>query len=351
MECDFFKLTQDEDLIKYENWFAENVKTFAKRPSYGFFCSFWDKFWGPKVDNWFLMRAFGKEKVYQKSIQIMKDINPDIVFSTHWATHYYAVKSGISALTFLYCPDAELCEAFSYPSDCTIISTNMGYDKGLKNVRGEFTEDNLVLSSQIIRDELFDMSFDKNVYREELGLPMNNFTMLFMEGGYGHGKTEKICQELLNTDKNVTIIVACGTNEEMYKRLSSIKTKENITLVPLQMTNKVLHYLAASDLFLGKGCNTFAEATFLGVPSIVITVSNQIERNIGKFYSEEVKCAIVCKKVKKIVKQINQFLDKPSLLEVYRSNAIKDHNRYGVRKVVKLVYDKIKDWESKNNIN
>ena len=90
-----------------------------------------------------------------------------------------------------------------------------------------------------------------------------------MEGGYGIGKMEALCNILVKEERKLTIIAACGKNEELYNKFCNLKVNENITFIPLPMTEKVLNYIASCDLFIGKGGNSIAEPTFFGHASII----------------------------------------------------------------------------------
>ena len=167
-----------------------------------------------------------------------------------------------------------------------------------------------------------------------------------MEGGYGIGKMEALCNILVKEERKLTIIAACGKNEELYNKFCNLKVNENITFIPLPMTEKVLNYIASCDLFIGKGGNSIAEPTFFGHASIISTLSTGIEKTIARYYEKVVGSAIICTNVKKIIKYIHMFSENPELLKKYEMNALKDHKRYGAEPCVNLVYEEIKKWEA-----
>mgnify|MGYP001510087089 CR=1 FL=1 len=120
----------------------------------------------------------------------MRELRPDCVVSTHWATNYYAERLDRKPLTVMYGPDAHLNAMFRYPCDLATISIKEGYDRALKKFPRRFNEDNLKLVPTAIREEAFHVERDKQKLREKLGLD-DRFTVLLMEGGYGIGLTEK----------------------------------------------------------------------------------------------------------------------------------------------------------------
>lgn len=340
IESDFYREDNDQDLIKYEAWFCNHVKLFAIFPFIGNIITFLDYIIPINIASNFVMRTFHR-KAYKKSLKKMEDFHADIVFSTHWATNYYAHKIKKCPYTILYCPDCELINAFSYPSDLTLISTEVGYKKGLKK-KHRFNEDNLKMTKFLIRNRAFEIPYDKYENRKNLNLPMDNFTIMFMDGGYGIGKMEYLCKKLVNDKRNITIIAACGRNKKLYEKFINLKANKNVNFVVLNLNDDVLPYIAACDLFVGKGGNSIAEPTFFSHPSIISTLSTGIEKRIARFYQDDVGSSIICTKKKKILKLIGAFIDDSSLLKPYEEKAYLDHNRYGSKECVEIVYNQIK---------
>ena len=122
----------------------------------------------------------------------------------------------------------------------------------------------------------------------------------------------------------------------------NLKVNKNINFVVLKLNDDVLPYIASCDLFVGKGGNSIAEPTFFSHPSIISTLSTGIEKRIARFYQDDVGSSIICTKKKKILKLIGAFIDDPSLLKPYEEKAYLDHNRYGSKECVEIVYNQIK---------
>ena len=112
----------------------------------------------------------------------------------------------------------------------------------------------------------------------------NRFTALLAEGGYGIGKMSKICRLAIERDLPVNIIAVCGKNEELYKELSAIETVGKCRLIPIGFTNKILDYIAASDLFCGKsGANILPKrvsSAFRKSPQIIPAEWSSLTVNI-----------------------------------------------------------------------
>ncbi|MBR6921435.1 MAG: hypothetical protein IKH51_04510 [Clostridia bacterium] len=337
----FFTETNDKYMIKYEKKFSDHVRLYNKMPPIGYLGSFANHLFGVKLSTFGCMRLLSPIAC-KRSIQHMKELGPDVVFSTHWASNYYAEKQKENKpYTIMYCPDARLNKLFEYRCDLSMISMPYGYYKALREKR--YNINNIKLVPFLIRNEAFEISKDKKEMRRTLGLPENNFTVLFAEGGYGIGKMAKITKLLLKRHVPLTVITVCGTNTKLYEKLKALKSTDEITYLPLGFADNMLQLQAASDVFCGKSGNILAESTFFGNLSIVTHFANMIERNIADHYINTVGCAIKEFSPKKTADLICGFAQDESKLEPYRKAAEAYHNNFGAEEAADLIWEFIKE--------
>ena len=337
----FFTETNDKYMIKYEKKFSDHVRLYNRIPPIGYLGSFANHLFGVKLSTFGCMRLLSPIAC-KRSIQHMKELGPDVVFSTHWASNYYAEKQKENKPhTIMYCPDARLNKLFEYRCDLSMISMPYGYYKALREKR--YNINNIKLVPFLIRNEAFEISKDKKEMRRTLGLPENNFTVLFAEGGYGIGKMAKITKLLLKRHVPLTVITVCGTNTKLYEKLKALKSTDEITYLPLGFADNMLQLQAASDVFCGKSGNILAESTFFGNLSIVTHFANMIERNIADHYINTVGCAIKEFSPKKTADLICGFAQDESKLEPYRKAAEAYHNNFGAEEAADLIWEFIKE--------
>ncbi len=337
----FFTETNDKYMIKYEKKFSDHVRLYNRIPPIGYLGSFANHLFGVKLSTFGCMRLLSPIAC-KRSIQHMKELGPDVVFSTHWASNYYAEKQKENKpYTIMYCPDARLNKLFEYRCDLSMISMPYGYYKALREKR--YNINNIKLVPFLIRNEAFEISKDKKEMRRTLGLPENNFTVLFAEGGYGIGKMAKITKLLLKRHVPLTVITVCGTNTKLYEKLKALKSTDEITYLPLGFADNMLQLQAASDVFCGKSGNILAESTFFGNLSIVTHFANMIERNIADHYINTVGCAIKEFSPKKTADLICGFAQDESKLEPYRKAAEAYHNNFGAEEAADLIWEFIKE--------
>ncbi len=333
----FFKDSGNPKLIKLEEVMAEQVKKQNRSPKYGYMTTNAMKFFGTHLSMYAMMHWLSIGSV-KPGIKYMEELGADMVVSTHWATNFYANKAKHKPITVQYVPDSHINPLFAYNSDLTMISMKSGYDAAMKKYR-KYNEKNLKLVPFCIRNEAYQVSRDKGVNRENLGLNPNKFTITLAEGGYGIGKTQAICEEIVKRDLPVTLVPVCGKNEELYSYLKSLKVGENTELVPQGFTTRILEFIAASDLFMGKSGNIIAEPTFFGVPSVITNHATEIEEIIGRYYVEDIGCAVKCFDPSKAADMVEDFIANPDSLIPLQENAKKNADNYGAETTADYIFE------------
>lgn len=338
VNCSFFKESKSQPLIDFEKYMCDNVAKQNRHTAYGFMLTTCMDIAGRNFSSMVTMK-WCVPHAYDEGVKHMRELEADMVISTHWATNYYAEHVTPKPLTVMYVPDAHVNPLFSYPCDLTMISMKTGYDSALKKYKKRFNEDNLKLVPFCIRKEAYTTSLDKKENRRKLGLDENKFTIVLVEGGYGIGKMKQICEIVLERDLLVNLIPICGKNQELFEYFKTLKVGNNTSFYPQGFSNNIFDIIAASDLFCGKSGNIISEPTFFGVPSIITKHTTNIETKIGNYYVDYVGCAINIFNPKKVVDKIEEFMDNPQLLEPYRQNAIKHHNNYGSEKAADYIFE------------
>lgn len=335
----FFTETNDKKLIAYERRLTRSVRAYNKLPPYGYFATFNMDFWGTKLSTWGSVVYYGKG-AHKKGIEHMKELKPDLVVSTHWATNYYAMKiKKDRPLTAMYCPDAKINTLFRYPCDLMMTSMKLGYDRALKRHSRRFNEDNLKQVPFLIRKEAFTVSENKAALREKLGIPSDRFTVLLADGGYGIGKMQPMAKELLKRDLPINVIAVCGKNQALFETLSKMHSRGNTVFKPLGLVDNMLEIIACADVSCGKsGASLMAEPCFFGVPQIITHYANDIERWIGKYYIEDVGCAIKEFDPVKAVDLVEKFSSDKSLLQPYKMAAEAQHGNYGAEICARYIF-------------
>lgn len=335
----FFTETGSKKLASYERHLTREVVKHNRHPFYGWFSTFCMDFFGTKLSSWGAIKVFVPGS-YREGVRHMDELKPDLVFSTHWCTNYYARRCKSRPLTVVYVPDAHVNTLFRYDADLVLVSMSTGYERALIKHPRRFDESNLALVPFLIRKEAYDAPASKAEARRKLGFPEDKFTVSLAEGGYGIGRMREICERVLERDIDVTLAPICGKNTELFERFSRMKSKGKTDFRPFGLTDRVFDILAASDLFCGKsGASMAAEPCFFGVPQIVTKYATEIEKYIGEYYIDVVGSAIKEFDPGRVADLIERYASELELLQPYAAAARAAHSNYGPTVTAKKVFD------------
>lgn len=336
----FYGESGDERLVSFEKGFATTVKLQNKNDITGILCYIGNAVSGDALGQRFLMRMTpGGIASYRRAVKKLKDIDADFVFTAHWATAYYASAISPRPYTMMLCPDAYSNGMFNMDCNEFLMST----ESGVKNANKKrlYAGGNITKIPFPIRPEAFEIEKRKAEIREKLGIK-DEFVVTLCDGGYGMAKLEKTACALANSDKNLIVFALCGTNDKLCQRLKTLKTSPTVKLVPIGFTDKVLEYVAVSDVFLGKsGANSMAEPAFFGVPIIVTRCITYIERWIKNYYVKEVGGALYIPNVKEAVSTVEYFADNKEARKTYADAMSKIKQDFGAEKIADLIFERL----------
>lgn len=334
----FFTETDNPSLIRYEQHLSNSVASYNRYPAMGFYATFNMDFWGTKLSSWGAV-VYIEPDAAEAGIEHMKELDADLVVSTHWATNYYAMHLENRPLTAMYCPDVKINTLFRYPCDLTLTPISVGYERALKMHSRRYNKNNIKLVPFLIRKEAFEVPMDKRVNRRNLGIDEDKFTVVLADGGYGIGKMKMIVEEILKRDLPINVIAVCGKNQQLYEYFLTLKSKGKTNFYPKGLVDNMFEIIASADVLCGKsGGSVPAECCFFGVPVIITHYATDIERWIGKYYIKTVGSALKIFKVEKVVDKLDEFSNHPERLEPFVKKAQSQHENYGAEKCARYLF-------------
>jgi hypothetical protein len=124
-------------------------------------------------------------------------------------------------------------------------------------------------SGMILRPEFYDeQTSDRSAERQRLGLDPNLPTGLVLFGGEGSNVMLSIAERLGNSTLDLQLVMICGKNDKLRKRLARLKTRNRIFVEGF--TKQIPFYMHLSDFFIGKpGPGSVSEAAHMGLLVIV----------------------------------------------------------------------------------
>lgn len=334
VRLDFFREDASEPMRKLERLFVETVDKQNRIRGYGklsfVLMDLFSRDSLKAIMQWFVRDS------YADGLQRMTALDADLVFSTHWATAYYAARIEKKPINIQYCPDARMDVVWDTGADCTLVPALAAIERARQKKR--FDAVNIQKTQFIIRNEAFEIDRDKAVLRRQLGLK-DCPTITLADGGYGAGKLGKTVKRLLKSERALNVVAICGKNVKLHEQLKAVNVPENINFVNLAFTNDMLKYIAVADVFMGKsGASSMAEPRFFGVPIVVTMFATPIERDNARYYIEEVGCAVKELNVKKAVAKAFELLDDKESYEKLRSAALKESEHSGAEKVADYLF-------------
>lgn len=121
-----------------------------------------------------------------------------------------------------------------------------------------------------IRPE-FSQHIEQEKAREILGLDLYKPTILLMSGSMGYGKIDVSLKKLDNLYFDFQIMVVCGNNKKMYKKISKLQSSLKKSVMIYGYVNNVDQMMDAADCIITKpGGITSSEALAKRLPMIMV---------------------------------------------------------------------------------
>lgn len=126
-----------------------------------------------------------------------------------------------------------------------------------------------LVSGMILNPKFYSVpAVDRGQERKALGLDPARPTGLVLFGGMGSDKMRDILEQIDASTLDVQLLLICGKNEALRRRLSEASTR--IAKHVVGFTPEVPRFMQLADFFIGKpGPGSISEAIHMGLPVIV----------------------------------------------------------------------------------
>src|SRR5262245_32124441 len=176
-------------------------------------------------------------------------------------------------------------------------------------------------------DPVFREAKDKHEMRRKHGLAPDRTTILVSAGGFGVGKIDELWTSLADIQHQVQVVVLCGRNAELQKRLERISARQpadaRVRLKSLGFTTEVDELMSGSDILLGKpGGLTTSEALAKHLVFVIVNpIPGQEERNADHLLEQGV--AIRSNNLPALAYKVDRLLDDTKRFAQMKSNALR----------------------------
>jgi len=319
----------DKSLKNWENFIIKQTKNTNRIKGFGNFV-FWFLWLMGGVR---FMRGVHRcvfAKYLKHCLEAFKKRDPDVIVSTHYfltfAALEYKRKVNPNVKVVTYNPDNNVhCWWDNRPHLFFVNNENAYYEAIGKR---KFAPSCVKQVNYIARDDILNANLSREEYREKLGISKDKFCVVVADGVYACAKSKKITDELLKTDKDLTIVMLAGKNEKLFKYYNDLKdngkVKKNIDLIVLPFTKNIYEYYKAADVFITKaGPNAILDSVFMGTPVLVDYYAHPIEKATTKLFVDTLQMGKAIYKPKKIKKQVEAWIEDGSELLLYEANTAK----------------------------
>jgi len=344
-DCYIMQEDKDKNLLKYEKFIINQTKNTLKFKGFGDFIFIIFEMFGAGKFTKFTHKTLFR-KALLSAIEAYKRRNPDVIVSTHYflslAALEYKKKYNNNVKVITYNPDNNINPVWVNDAEqLYLVNNEHALNEAIK--RRKFNKDRIKLVGFSARNAIINCNESKEFYRDKYNIAKDKFCVLVADGVYATRKCKRMVKKLAKSDKEMTIIALAGKTDKIYEYFCNLKPKSNINLIPLKFTTDIHEYYRAADLFITKaGPNAILDSVFVGTPIIVDYYGHPIEKATTKLFINEYGVGKAIFKRRKIKKQVEQWVDNPSLLKPYADNTAKiDKFGSGGEIAAKYIYEEI----------
>ncbi|MBA7487338.1 Processive diacylglycerol beta-glucosyltransferase [subsurface metagenome] len=222
-----------------------------------------------------------------KAMGFLAGYKPDLIMSTHWGcTHIFnQARNKVEYEVPLWYVYTELAGGYQL-MNCGADKYFVMSDEADKALKGEgIAAEKMEKINLVVRPQFAEQIISKENARRDLGLPVDDFILLFSVGGEGIGPTFGFINAFIKTVKQGRILVATGRNEKLFDGLQAKFKDKRVT--PLGFREDIERLMAASDVMAGKcGASYSMEAAIMRRPFIVTSIGAPSERPNMKYIVE-----------------------------------------------------------------
>ena len=209
----------------------------------------------------------------KRLVNYILDTKPDVIISTHFfASEVIAdlkQKSLMLSRLVTIVTDYKLhawwvCEG----TDAYIVAS----EDTRRDLEGRKVDPAKIKVMGIPIEPVFSKPLDRSKIFKETGLRDDLFTILVVGGGFGMGPIEGIVKVISQISRELQTVVVCGHNEELVRKIQSLKDEYKLNMKVLGFIDNVYEYMDISDILISKsGGITVSESLAKEIPLVVIS--------------------------------------------------------------------------------
>ena len=172
---------------------------------------------------------------------------------------------------------------------------------------------------------------------KKLGLDLNIPTVLIMGGGQGLGPMKEAVKSLVRLERQVQLIVICGTNVKLVNWIKKIQRKTAKKIIFYDYASNVDELMEVSTLIVSKpGGMTTSECLAKGLPMVIVDpIPGQEERNSQFLVNQGIAIRVDDKR--HIANEIDALLNDPKQLAAMKKAALENGKPMAAENIARLI--------------
>ena len=191
----------------------------------------------------------------------------------------------------------------------------------------------------------FSVSLDKKKLKYKFGIEDKNSVVLVMGGSRGMISMDEIVKYLVKLPLPLHLLVVCGANRQLYKRIQGIKKRLKARMNIYGFVNNIEELMSAADVIVTKpGGLTITESLIKKLPMVIINpIAGQEAKNSN--YLIENKAALQARDARDVARRVGDLAGNPEALEQMRDNISTIMKPDAAMEIA----DRIVNWDNGNN--
>jgi len=266
--------------------------------------------------------------------RLIEDYQPDLILSLHDSTNRGYFEDARSILgkgkvtCVTYCGEWSGGYGFSanwinFTSDLLVARTE---DSRAFIEQQGFPRDRLAVFQNLLPPAAFEERervVDREEARRNLGLEPSRLTLFLATGGYGANHHEKFLKALSGLENEIQLIIVCGRNEKVHRRLERWKKAHPHWKIALEaFSHRMPLYYRVSDFVVTRGgANSTAEALHFECPPFYDLIGSAMPQEMCTIrYLEGHGLTKRLEQAADLKRETRNLLNNPGHLDLIRSN-------------------------------
>lgn len=160
----------------------------------------------------------------------------------------------------------------------------------------------------------FCMPLDAKKLKQKLKIDSGKPVVLVMGGSQGMISMDEIVKYLAKLPLDMHLIIVCGINKQLYKRLMKIRSRLKIHMILYKYVNNIEELMSISDLIVTKpGGLTVSESLAKGLPMVIVNPIPGQEAKNTEFLVRN-KVAVKATDARDVARQAGDLVSSPAAL-------------------------------------